>query len=264
MIGPCSTQVRKECACVFCEFMGQIDRKRRRHVDFPRITDDSQPASPSPGSIASSPDAVDDNFSDSKKREATRKQPSRNVKSRDLNYDPAEINDDGSDRTFRPGGPARSSYGPGQIDAVWARASEGAGEIFCPNCETTKLQRSAYGQTWQMGHRPGYEFRHLYKLWNEKRINEMQYLRLYRSPEFYQPECTKCNSSHKFESKSSLYLKKEPQSRSDKGIPGMRYFYNGHEPEYRNAISGGNRDAFTRITFNSQVCYPLHRCKHKP
>jgi RHS repeat-associated protein len=200
-------------------------------VGSPDSYPETQPALPSSGSIASSSDAVDDNFSDSKKREATRKQPSRNVKSRDLDYDPAEINDDGSDRSYRPGGPARPSYGPGQIDAVWARASEGAGEIFCPNCETTKLQRSAYGQTWQMGHRPGYEFRHLYKLWNEKRINDMQYLRLYRSPEFYQPECTKCNSSHKFESKSSLYLKKEPQSRSDKGIPGMRYFYNGHEPE---------------------------------
>ena len=58
---------------------------------------------------------------------------------------------------------------------------------------------------WDLAHKPGYEYRHLYKAFVEGRITESQFLDYYNNPDFYYPENPSYNRSHIGELNESLY-----------------------------------------------------------
>ncbi|MGO4877555.1 HNH/ENDO VII family nuclease [Pedobacter sp. AJM] len=58
---------------------------------------------------------------------------------------------------------------------------------------------------WSMGHKPGYEYRHLRKAYMEGRITKDQFLEYFNDPKYYRPETPATSSKHAHESDISLY-----------------------------------------------------------
>lgn len=95
----------------------------------------------------------------------------------------------------------RPSYKKGQVDAVWEAAKDEDGKVYDPNTgaeltwDRSKLRR---GQ-WDMGHKPGKEFRKTKKDYMDGKITEDEFVKECRNPDNYQPEDCSANRSHRFE-----------------------------------------------------------------
>lgn len=63
-----------------------------------------------------------------------------------------------------------------------------------------------FDDPWDMGHKPGYEFRKHQKSARERGISRKQFLNEYNNPNHYRPELPSSNRSHKLEDGSNLYL----------------------------------------------------------
>ncbi|MDO5612457.1 MAG: HNH/ENDO VII family nuclease [Paracoccus sp. (in: a-proteobacteria)] len=85
---------------------------------------------------------------------------------------------------------SRPKYAPGQVDSVWENAKDRRGNVYDPNTGE-KLEwdrsRSRSGQ-WDMGHKPGHEYRKLHKDYIDGKISKEKSLDEYRNPKNYQPE----------------------------------------------------------------------------
>jgi len=95
----------------------------------------------------------------------------------------------------------RPPYGPNQVEDVWESAKDYYGDVYDPN--TGELlewdpDMSRAGQ-WDMGHKPGFEYRKLHQDYMDGKINYDEFMYEYRNPDNYWPESPSANRSHAFE-----------------------------------------------------------------
>lgn len=95
----------------------------------------------------------------------------------------------------------RPKYEDGQVENVWENAKQKDGNVYDPN--TGELlewdkDKSRAGQ-WDMGHKPGQEYRKLHQDYMDGKISKEEFLAEYRNPDNYQPEAVSANRSHKYE-----------------------------------------------------------------
>jgi predicted ribonuclease toxin of YeeF-YezG toxin-antitoxin module len=105
-----------------------------------------------------------------------------------------------STKTYdRPG-----SFRKGVRDQVWERAKGKDGKVRDP---LTKKVMSK-NDKWDMGHRPGYEFRKHKESAAKRGIDRKQFLDEHNDPKKYRPELPSSNRSHRGENKTKKYLGK--------------------------------------------------------
>jgi predicted ribonuclease toxin of YeeF-YezG toxin-antitoxin module len=102
-----------------------------------------------------------------------------------------------SDRYSRPSG-----YRRGMRDRVWEMAKGKDGKVRDPL--TKKVIRKT--DTWDMGHKPGHEFRKHQASAAKRGISRKQFLDEHNVAKKYRPELPSSNRSHAGESRSSKYL----------------------------------------------------------
>ncbi|WP_207546504.1 HNH/ENDO VII family nuclease, partial [Methylobacterium indicum] len=97
----------------------------------------------------------------------------------------------------------RPKYGKDQVKDVWDAAKDENGDVYDPNTGE-KLEwdksKSRSGQ-WDMGHKPGEEYKKLHDDYMSDRITQEEFMQRYRDPNNYQPEAVSGNRSHRFEQK---------------------------------------------------------------
>lgn len=114
-----------------------------------------------------------------------------------------EVAEQFSENTIKTSYSRPSGYRKGVREAVWEQAKkEGGGVVRDPL--TGKEMK--FDDPWDMGHKPGYEFRKHQKSARERGISRKQFLNEYNNPNHYRPELPSSNRSHKLEDGSNLYL----------------------------------------------------------
>jgi hypothetical protein len=100
-------------------------------------------------------------------------------------------------KTQRPG------YASDQVEQVWESAKSPDGLVYDPWDNEQLLWDRSKPRTgqWDMGHKPGHEYKNLVNRLIKGEITLKQFLSEYRNPANYQPESVKNNRSHKFEKK---------------------------------------------------------------
>jgi RHS repeat-associated protein len=94
----------------------------------------------------------------------------------------------------------RPSYAKGQVETVWESAKKKNGKVYDPNTgEELKWDKSKKPRQWDMGHKPGHEYRKLHKKYMNGKITKEEFLKEYRNPKNYQPESKSANRSGKYE-----------------------------------------------------------------
>ncbi|MEZ0539512.1 GH-E family nuclease [Fibrella arboris] len=102
---------------------------------------------------------------------------------------------------IKPYAKSRPTYGKNQVDDTFENARQPDGKVYDPNTGeeiSWDKSRSRNGQ-WDMGHKPGREYRKLHKDYIDGKITKDEFLNIYRDPRNYQPELPKNNRSHKYE-----------------------------------------------------------------
>jgi len=97
----------------------------------------------------------------------------------------------------------RPSYAPGQRKAVWERAKDEDGLVFCAVNDVV-LDRD----NWCMGHKPRREYRYLVEYYLRGIISREEFLREYRNPDHYQPESHHASSSGEHEENGQHWIGK--------------------------------------------------------
>lgn len=87
----------------------------------------------------------------------------------------------------------RPGYGPDQVDDVWRKALDEDGDVWVRNKDGDLVKIDwEPGQprrdVWDMGHRPGAEYRDLRDDYLSGKISKEEYLARYRNPDNYAPE----------------------------------------------------------------------------
>lgn len=102
----------------------------------------------------------------------------------------------------KPYSKSRPSYGKGQVDEVWETAKQKDGKVYDPNTgEELTWDKAKKPRSWDMGHKPGHEYKKLHKDYMDGKIDKDKFLERYRNPDNYQPESQSANRSHKYEQK---------------------------------------------------------------
>ena len=96
-----------------------------------------------------------------------------------------------------------SGFRSGVRDQVWKDAVEpSTGRVRDP----VSGQFMSNEQRWDMGHKPGYEFRKHQQSARQRGIDRGQFLNEHNNPSKYRPELPISNSSHKGEDLTGDYL----------------------------------------------------------
>lgn len=104
--------------------------------------------------------------------------------------------------TNKPYSKIRPSYGKGQVDVVWENAKQKNGKVYDPNTgELLNWDKTSKPRKWDMGHKPGKEYRKLHKDYMDGKISKEEFLKQYRDPQNYQPEARSPNRSRRYEEK---------------------------------------------------------------
>jgi hypothetical protein len=97
----------------------------------------------------------------------------------------------------------RPAYSKNQVEEVWENEKQIDGNVYDPN--TGELlewdKNSSRAGQWDMGHKPGHEYRKLHKDYMDEKISLDEFLKQYRDPKNYQPESPSANRSHRYEGK---------------------------------------------------------------
>ncbi|MEZ3114734.1 DUF4157 domain-containing protein [Halobaculum sp. MBLA0147] len=90
---------------------------------------------------------------------------------------------------------------PGQRREVWERAKRKAdnGVVVDPNTRQPLGTFEDYGDSWEMGHKPGREYQYLVRYYLLGVISEEEFVSEYQDPEHYHPEDPSANRSHEYE-----------------------------------------------------------------
>lgn len=97
----------------------------------------------------------------------------------------------------RPG-----TFRKGVRDAVWENAKDVHGRVRDPKTR----QFMSKSKPWDMGHRPGMEFRKHQKDAMERGISQKQWLDEYNDPRRFRPELPSSNRSHRCEDMTDRYI----------------------------------------------------------
>lgn len=96
-----------------------------------------------------------------------------------------------------------SGYRKGVRETVWEQAkAQGGGIVRDP----LTGQEIHFEDAWDMGHKPGYEFRKHQMSAQRRGITRKQFLDEYNNPNHYRPELPSSNRSHRLEDASTRYL----------------------------------------------------------
>ncbi|WP_283949355.1 MULTISPECIES: SpvB/TcaC N-terminal domain-containing protein [Sulfurimonadaceae] len=96
-----------------------------------------------------------------------------------------------------------SNYRKGVRDKVWDNATDSkTGRVRDPKTG----QFMSKEKSWDMGHKPGYEFRKHQKSAEERGISREKFLDEHNNPEHYRPELPQSNRSHAGEDKTDTYF----------------------------------------------------------
>jgi len=85
---------------------------------------------------------------------------------------------------------------------VWERAKAPDGNVDDP----LTGRQIDFDEPWDMGHKPGYEFRKHRESARRRGIDRKQFLEEHNNPEHYRPELPSSNQSHAGEDMSDTYL----------------------------------------------------------
>ena len=96
---------------------------------------------------------------------------------------------------------SRPSYRKGVVDDVWENAKGPDGKVRDPL--TNQVIEWELGQprkdVWDMGHRPGHEYRKLHKDYTDGNITKQQFLDEFNNPARYRPETPNTNRGRTLE-----------------------------------------------------------------
>lgn len=95
-----------------------------------------------------------------------------------------------------------SGFRKGVRDKVWDNAKNANGDVIDP--VTKRVMDKS--EPWDMGHKPGYEFRKHQQSAENRGISRKQFLDEYNNPEHYRPELPSSNRSHKGEDITNNYF----------------------------------------------------------
>lgn len=95
-----------------------------------------------------------------------------------------------------------SGFRKGVRDKVWDSAKDADGKVKDP----LTGQEMDKSQPWDMGHKPGFEFRKHKESAKEREITRKEFLDEFNEPEHYRPELPSSNRSHKGEDMSDDYF----------------------------------------------------------
>ena len=95
-----------------------------------------------------------------------------------------------------------SGFRKGVRDKVWDNARNATGDVIDP--VTKRIMDKS--EPWDMGHKPGYEFRKHQQSAENRGISRKQFLDEYNNPEHYRPELPSSNRSHKGEDITNNYF----------------------------------------------------------
>jgi len=101
----------------------------------------------------------------------------------------------------KPYSTSRPSYGATQVDDVWEAAKQKDGKVYDPNTGEELTWNKGEKRKWDMGHKPGKEYKKLHQDYMDGKITKEEFLKEYRDPNNYQPESQSANRSHKYEQK---------------------------------------------------------------
>ncbi|WP_160137664.1 DUF6443 domain-containing protein [Chryseobacterium sp. c4a] len=100
----------------------------------------------------------------------------------------------------KPYSKSRPSYGKDQVETVWKNGQQPDNKVYDPNTgEELTWDKSVKPRSWDMGHKPGEEYRKLHKDYMDGKIDKEEFLKRYRDPGNYQPESKSANRSGKYE-----------------------------------------------------------------
>ena len=97
-----------------------------------------------------------------------------------------------------------SGFRKGVKDKVWQNAKGRDGKVRDP--VTGKVMSK--NKSWDMGHKPGHEFRKHQQSAANRKISREQFLKEHNDPKNYRPELPSSNRSHKGEIKTDTYFGK--------------------------------------------------------
>jgi predicted ribonuclease toxin of YeeF-YezG toxin-antitoxin module len=95
-----------------------------------------------------------------------------------------------------------TGYREGVRDKVWDKAKKTDGKVYDP---LTKKEMDK-DEPWDMGHKPGYEFRKHRDSAYKRGISRDDFLDEHNDPSHYQPELPESNQGHAGEDHSSTFL----------------------------------------------------------
>ena len=87
-------------------------------------------------------------------------------------------------------------------ETVWDKAKDEQGVVKNPI--TKKVMDIE--EPWDMGHKPGHEFRKHQQSADDRKITRKQFLDEYNNPNNYRPELPESNRSHICEDKTDFYF----------------------------------------------------------
>ena len=95
----------------------------------------------------------------------------------------------------------RPKYGKDQVEDTWKQSMDENGKVFDKNTGEELFWNKAENRNgqWDMGHKPGQEYRDLHKDYVDGNITKQEFLDTYRDSQNYQAESVSGNRSHKYE-----------------------------------------------------------------
>jgi hypothetical protein len=89
-----------------------------------------------------------------------------------------------------------------RIKMTHGAAKQKNGKVYDPNTGEELVWSKEGKRNWDMGHKPGKEYKKLHKDYMDGKITKDEFLKEYRNPQNYQPESQAANRSRKYEKKS--------------------------------------------------------------
>jgi len=96
---------------------------------------------------------------------------------------------------------SRPSHGKNQVDDVFENAKQADGKVYDPNtgAEIPWDRTRSRANQWDMGHKPGKEYRKYHKDYMDGKITKEEFKEIHRNPNNYQPELPGPNRSRRYE-----------------------------------------------------------------
>ena len=108
----------------------------------------------------------------------------------------------------------RPAWRAGMRDKVWEQAKDTHGRVRDP----VSGKYMSKNQPWDMGHKPGYEFKKHQESAAQRGISREKFIDEYNNPDHLRPELPSSNRSHRGENKTSEYFGDSTINRVEQAI----------------------------------------------